>query len=173
MAERRSGKPKAKPRSDDSGVLASLPATRPQRIGGRRRSSGGTRSGGARSETDGAKPAAAATASTTRRKPAAKKRAATKKRAAAKPRAAKPAAPKAVPISEATGQKPKPVRSGASGLDAPAQKAASKRAPATSRTPSGTELVTTVVQAAGELAQVGLSIGGQVLKRAVERLPKP
>ena len=149
MAERatRKPKPKAKPRGDDAGVLASLPATRPQRIGGRRR-------GGA--------------------KPAAKKRATSKPRAA-KPRAAKrkPAPPKAVPISRATGQKPKPVRSGASGLDAPAKKAASKRAPAPSRTPSGTELVTTVVQAAGELAQVGLSIGGQVLKRAVERLPKP
>jgi hypothetical protein len=161
MAEGR--KPKAKSRSsDDSGVLASLPATRPQRIGGRRRA--------------GAKPAAKPTAtaraasSGTRRKPAAKKRAAAKPRATAK---AKPAAAKPVPISKATGQKPKPVRSGASGLDAPAKKAATKRAPAPSRAPSGTELVTTVVQAAGELAQVGLSIGGQVLKRAVERLPKP
>ena len=39
--------------------------------------------------------------------------------------------------------------------------------------PSGTELVTTAIQAAGELAQIGLTVGGQVLKRAVERLPKP
>ena len=39
--------------------------------------------------------------------------------------------------------------------------------------PSGVELVTTAVQAAGELAQVGLAIGGQILKRAVDRLPKP
>jgi hypothetical protein len=33
--------------------------------------------------------------------------------------------------------------------------------------------VTTVVQAAGELAQIGLTVGGQVLKRAVSRLPRP
>ena len=39
--------------------------------------------------------------------------------------------------------------------------------------PSGTELVTTAVQAAGELAQVGLSIGGQLIKRALDRVPKP
>src|SRR3954463_1760611 len=108
MAERGTRKPKAKPRSDDSGVLASLPSTRPQRIGGRRRSSGAARSGGERSETDGGKPAA---------KKRAGPRAAANPRApkprAGKPRAAKrrakPAAPKPVPISKATGQKPKPV----------------------------------------------------------------
>ena len=42
-----------------------------------------------------------------------------------------------------------------------------------SKPPSGTELVTTAIQAAGELAQIGLTVGGQVLKRAVKRLPKP
>ena len=42
-----------------------------------------------------------------------------------------------------------------------------------SKPPSGTELVTTAIQAAGELAQIGLTVGGQVLKRAVNRLPKP
>jgi len=35
------------------------------------------------------------------------------------------------------------------------------------------ELVGTVVQAAGELAQIGLTVGGQILRRAVDRLPKP
>jgi hypothetical protein len=39
--------------------------------------------------------------------------------------------------------------------------------------PRGTELVTTAIQAAGELAQIGLTVGGQVIKRAVDRLPKP
>ena len=39
--------------------------------------------------------------------------------------------------------------------------------------PSGTELVTTAVQAAGELAQIGLKLSGRALKRAVDRLPKP
>jgi hypothetical protein len=39
--------------------------------------------------------------------------------------------------------------------------------------PSGVELVTTAVQAAGELTQIGLTIGGQIVKRAVDRLPRP
>ncbi|HYM57446.1 MAG TPA: hypothetical protein VES79_05735 [Solirubrobacteraceae bacterium] len=39
--------------------------------------------------------------------------------------------------------------------------------------PSGTELVTTAIQAAGELAQIGLTVGGQIIRRAVDRLPKP
>jgi hypothetical protein len=33
--------------------------------------------------------------------------------------------------------------------------------------------VTTAVQATGELAKIGLTLGGQALKRAVDRLPKP
>jgi hypothetical protein len=39
--------------------------------------------------------------------------------------------------------------------------------------PSGVELVTTAVKAAGELAQVGLTIGGRIIKRAVGKLPTP
>jgi hypothetical protein len=39
--------------------------------------------------------------------------------------------------------------------------------------PRGTELVTTAIQAAGELAQIGLTVGGRALKRAVDRLPRP
>jgi hypothetical protein len=33
--------------------------------------------------------------------------------------------------------------------------------------------VTTAVQAAGELAQIGLTLTGQVLRRAARRLPRP
>jgi hypothetical protein len=33
--------------------------------------------------------------------------------------------------------------------------------------------VTTAVQATGELAKIGLTLGGQALKRAARRLPKP
>jgi hypothetical protein len=33
--------------------------------------------------------------------------------------------------------------------------------------------VTTAVQAAGELAQIGITVGGQLLKRAAGRLPRP
>ena len=39
--------------------------------------------------------------------------------------------------------------------------------------PTGTELVTTTIRAAGELAQIGFTLGGQVLKRAVDRIPRP
>jgi hypothetical protein len=39
--------------------------------------------------------------------------------------------------------------------------------------PKGTELVTTTIQAVGELAQIGFTVGGRALKRAVDRLPKP
>jgi hypothetical protein len=35
------------------------------------------------------------------------------------------------------------------------------------------EIVTTAVQAAGELAQIGLTLGGQILKRAAGRIPRP
>jgi hypothetical protein len=144
MAEKGSKK-STKATSKETGVLASLPATRPNRMSSRRR--------GPATATP-AKPAPVA-----KRKPAARK--------------AKPAAPKIAAVAEATPQRPRPVRSASKGLAEPARKAAAKRAPAPEKAPSGTELVTTVVQAAGELAQVGLSIGGQVLKRAVERLPKP
>jgi hypothetical protein len=36
-----------------------------------------------------------------------------------------------------------------------------------------TDAVTTAVQAAGELAQMGVAIGGQLLKRAAGRIPRP
>jgi hypothetical protein len=39
--------------------------------------------------------------------------------------------------------------------------------------PTGTELVTTSIRAAGELAQIGLTVGGQVLKRTIDRIPRP
>jgi hypothetical protein len=39
--------------------------------------------------------------------------------------------------------------------------------------PTGTELVTTTIRAAGELAQIGLTVSGQVLKRTLDRIPRP
>ena len=36
-----------------------------------------------------------------------------------------------------------------------------------------TDVVSTAVQAAGELAQLGVTIGGQLLKRAAGRIPRP
>ena len=86
--------------------------------------------------------------------------------AAAKPR---PAA-KAKPAAQA---KPRPA--------APPRTTASQIPPAGYATPHadddgvprGAELVTTAVQAAGELAQIGLAAGGRALKSALGRLPRP
>ena len=66
---------------------------------------------------------------------------------------------------------PRAVRSGSPSL-ARAGHDAQRPQPA-SGPPKGAELVTTAVQAAGELARIGLTVGGQVLKRAVGRIPKP
>jgi hypothetical protein len=59
-------------------------------------------------------------------------------------------------------------------LAQPAQPAGTPRAlrrrPPAQR-PDG--LVGTAVQAAGELAQIGLTVGGQVVRGALSRLPKP
>jgi hypothetical protein len=39
--------------------------------------------------------------------------------------------------------------------------------------PKGADLVTTAVQAVGELAQIGIAAGGRALKSALQRLPRP
>jgi hypothetical protein len=41
------------------------------------------------------------------------------------------------------------------------------------RSGGATDVVTTAIQAAGELAQLGATIGGQLLKRAAGRIPRP
>jgi hypothetical protein len=38
--------------------------------------------------------------------------------------------------------------------------------------PRGLEIVTTGAQAAGEIAKIGLTVGGQMLRRAARRLPR-
>jgi hypothetical protein len=113
----------------------------------------GRTSRAAKSAKDGATSRAAKAA-----KPVAAKRAAAKPAAAAK-KPGTPRRPAAVrPGARALGQQrrvgdPPPVR--------------------TVQPPRGTELVTTTIQAVGELAQIGLTVGGRALKRAVDRLPKP
>jgi hypothetical protein len=39
--------------------------------------------------------------------------------------------------------------------------------------PKGTELVSTSIRAAGELAQIGFVVGGRLLKRTMNRIPHP
>jgi len=92
----------------------------------------------------------------------------------AKPRARK-AAPKARAAKPAPARKPRPVRAGAPALRESTERARTAEPPPESTTtpPSGTELVTTAIQAAGELAQIGLAAGGRALKSALGRLPRP
>jgi hypothetical protein len=126
MAEKSAKKKTQKAAKSEPGVLGSLPATRPSRLGRERAATASTRS------------QAATTAQ------------ATKTRAAAKPRAAKPTTPP--PRSAPPPPEPDGRRSGP---------------------PSGPELVTTAVQAAGELAQIGLTLGARALRSAASKLPRP
>ena len=131
-------------KGDDQGVLASLPSTRPTRLSRRGRGA--------------SKPAPKAAA---KAKP--KPRAKPKAKAKAKPKAAVP-----TPIAAAAEkQRPQPVRAGHPTL---ARKPAGDRGEDPGQ--SGLDLVKTVVQAAGEVAQIGATVGGQILKRAVDKLPK-
>ncbi len=137
---------KAKP---SKSVMGNLPSTRPQRMARRR---------------DG-DPVSRAAAKPTRATPKAVGKPATPAKPKPKPKPAEAAAPKAAP-------KPRAVRSGSPSLAAKKKPKSPRREPAPSP-PSGTELVTTAVQATGELAKIGLTLGGQALKRAASRLPKP
>ncbi|MET0816859.1 MAG: hypothetical protein ABWZ67_04860, partial [Solirubrobacteraceae bacterium] len=67
--------------------------------------------------------------------------------------------------------RPRAVREGAPGIGtAPSRDDAA--APESGR-PTGPELVTGAVKAAGQVAQIGIAIGGDLLKKATDRLPKP
>jgi hypothetical protein len=125
-------------------VFGSLPNARPQRRSAKR-------------DRPGAKAKPAAPASAKAKAPAAKARskpAAAKAKAKAKPRAAAKAGATA----------------GASQIP-PAGYATPR--PDDDGVPRGADLVTTAVQAAGELAQIGIAAGGRALKSAFERLPRP
>ena len=150
-----SDKDKSRP---SKSVMGNLPSTRPTRMARRR---------------DGDPVAKAET-------PPARSTAKSRPKAAAKPTRAtpkavgKPAAkarPKAV--AETTAPKPRAVRSGSPSLDAAKKQSTRKRRQPAPEPPKGTELVTTAVQATGELAKIGLTLGGQAIKRAARRLPKP
>ncbi len=145
---------KGKAKAEQS-VLGTLPASRPERIGRPRREAAAKAGNGAATKRAPAKAngtsakRAAADANGASTKPA------TRNGAAAKPRASKPAAirPASPPLHSARV------------TDAPP--------PRPLGAPTGTELVTTTIRAAGELAQIGLTVGGQVLKRTFDRLPRP
>jgi hypothetical protein len=87
-------------------------------------------------------------AATAKAKPAAKPKA--KAKAAPKPKA-KPASEPAAKVPPAGYATPRPDHD----------------------VPRGADLIGTAVQAAGELAQIGIAAGGRALKSAFERLPRP
>jgi hypothetical protein len=164
MADK-AGKQKGKAKREPPSVLGTLPATRPERIG---RPRSGDAETAPKPRRAAAKPAAA--------KRAAERAAASRRNgAAAKPAAAKPIAAR----TGGSGAKPAPAAThGPAAVSSASPPLKVRRAtdappPRSIPAPTGTELVTTTIRAAGELAQIGLTVGGQVLKRAVERIPKP
>jgi hypothetical protein len=195
-------KSKSKAKKDEKGVLAALPSTRPERIGTRRTgtpvaSATKTASTAAKTAkptaTSSAKPAATTTsakpAASAKRKAASRPTAARRKAAAprtfepteaaeaaagaADERAAGVTAERPAAATRATSQpRPRPVREGAPGMGTTSADREQPPSPESGR-PSGVELVTTAVRATGELTQIGLTIGGRILKRAVDRLPRP
>jgi hypothetical protein len=126
-------------------VLSSLPSTRPQRRSARR--------------TSGEKAA----------RPQAAKAKGTGAKATSRPRA-KAAGPKAGarPRAKAKSGRPTAVRPSAATKAAGTQP---RRRPP--QTPQGVELVGTAIQAAGELAQLGLQLSTRALAGAVRRIPRP
>ena len=154
MAEKSGKKTKKKAAKADTGVLGNLSATRPERLGGGRRAS--------------SRPAAASAAKTaTATKPAAAKpSAAAKPKATGKPKAPAKKATKPK-VRTTAGTQPKPPAAPPKGWQTPGDNG-DKGGRA-----GGAEIVTTAVQAAGEIAQLGIAVGGQILKRAAGRIPRP
>ena len=60
------------------------------------------------------------------------------------------------------------MREGAPGIGT----AGDRDQPSESGRPTGVEIASTAVKAAGEVAQFGFTLGGKVLKRVVDRLPR-
>lgn len=156
----------------DREVLTSLPRTRPVRRSAKR---------GERADTK----SATATATTTRRAAPAKPR-------AAKPSAAKAGAAKAGAKTPAAKPRPKATADGSDATrprrtsttgerssDVPKRKVppagyASPSSRAEDPSASGAaDLIGTTLQAAVELAQIGLTVGRQTLQSMFDRLPKP
>jgi hypothetical protein len=89
-----------------------------------------------------------------------------KARSTPKPKAAR--SPKPKPVATPN---PKPKPAPARPTPPPPPPPQGERRPA--GPPSGSELVTTAIQAVGEIAQIGVTFGGQALRRAVRRIPRP
>ena len=74
--------------------------------------------------------------------------------------------------SEGTHSRPRAVREGAPGIGTTTLRDQPPSSSGDRGRPSGPELVTGAVKAAGQVAQIGLAIGGELVKKAVGRLPR-
>ena len=192
-------RPVADPEDDEREVLTSLPRSRPTRRSSKRGEPAPAVSAeqAPRKASDGA----AQTAGEAPAKPQASKAPAPAapspraKRATASPRpkrAASSARPKPATASARPKRQPRQPASAEPAGDqqpAPTESTSGRRTPPERKVPpagyappaggdregpSGpTEVLTTAIQAATELAQIGFSVGRQVLQAAIERLPKP
>ena len=154
------------------GVLGSLRSTRPTRIGGERRASARARTSAttalaeqARAKAEPTKAAKAPQVEEAKAKAKAAK--------AAKPKPAKPAQAETHEAPEVRPVKRVVPKTGARSKPAPERVLPPEPDGRLSGPPRGTEIVTTAVQAAGELAQIGVTVGGQLLRRAARRIPRP
>jgi hypothetical protein len=148
--------------SADRDVLTSLPNARPTRRSAKRRATPATDGGEAGKQAAPAKPAAAA------------KRAPAKARASAKAGSAKKAG------ATASAKRTSAAKAGAkrSAKAAPPSSPSSPPPPpagwaAPKQQDQGTPGVGTAIQAVGELAQIGLTFGGQAIRQALSKLPRP
>jgi len=162
--------------TDDSDLLSALPRTRPHRRSSRRPERGrGVSAKPAAAQANAAVPNAKPTAPQATAAAPRTKAAVTKAKSAApqpKPRATKdsPDAPKrlAEPYN-------RPLASSGSRLRQPAQPVGTPSARASGRSvaPDRQNVIGTAVQAAGELAEIGLSLSTRAVRNALGRLPRP
>ena len=132
------------PRSDERDVFSGLPNTRPQRRSAKRdRGDKGETADGGE-QRPGAKAAPPQARAAASSTPSAA-RGQARAKAAAKPQS--PPVPPVPPAGYAT--------------------------PDDDDRPHGTDLIGTAVQAAGELAHIGIVFGAKALKSAIQRLPRP
>jgi hypothetical protein len=158
------------PAGGDREVLASLPNSRPTRRSAKRDRATTKRAGTAAS---GAAPEA---------KPGAE-RGTAKRGAAGKSGAARAAGKSGAARAAAKSGAARPAAKSGATTTGGRRRTAPKAAPippagyATPRTDDhglrGADLVTTAVQAAGELAHIAIATGGRALKSALQRLPRP
>ena len=154
-----------------SEVLGGLPRTRPHRRSDKRAAPAPSPAAEAPAATREPSPAAEAPAAT--RKPTAAETPRTAKTAANGSASVKPLGPTREPSG--TSARRRAARAKPARLPQPQQPAGTPPAPP-SRKPvpsTGVDLLGTAVQAAAELAEIGLSVSARALRGAISRLPRP